>query len=1102
MRLKLAVFLTFFFIANCPAMDNMTLTIPLSGGTGPYFLEHSPIIVETDVVSSGDTILIRGRDYRIDYNNGYIILSDSLPDYDTLVVTFQPSPITVRRSFTRYRPIAYESRDTLISQLELKPRSYGSNLDIFGSKGFAVNIGDIGEPSLTQSLDLNISGQLARDVYIRGSVSDRNFGSSSSGGTRSLDELDKILLSVESKNFRGDFGDLELSGVNGSLLDYQRKLTGLDITANTGGFTGKSSLAFSPGEQVEIFFYGSDGKQGPYILDTETTMSSSLGEVFLPGTEEVYLDGVKLTRGVENDYTIDYYERYVQFMPGNIITSDSRITVKIQLAPEGYRRSFYHINSFYDSGFKIGAQYVGEHDDKANPRNFELGQAERSALAAAGSVQDSAYVSGAKFVGAGEGEYLLVTDSSGNQYYDFVGDNAGDYTVSFSRVGAGEGEYEYAGAGEYLFVGEGGGAYSPVLYYPLPESRDFGSIIIGKPGDIYLNGELAISKYDKNTLSDVDMIQTGIGFSGNLGWKKDSLTFWGKSFYAQLLDMKLRLLDSEFTSPGILNRTEFFREYNIPQAKSYSSERLVEVKSGYKTVSNETIDFGGGYFQNDQYRARRGYGLFNLLVFPRLMIIGSSELSHSEDRYTGTKSDWNKYETGVKVIDSRFKPSAFYRHELNDGLLLSGYGYESDEYEGGVELVPGGGFTTSSKFVYRDQQYAESENQWRKQYDRYSLEQGINYGSSGAKFTGQLNYSRVYQKQSYPDIEKLVRNMGSLKLNYNTPDIGFTFYENINGTGQINRAREYVYVGDGKGDYRRDGEDYVPEQGGDYIEVIRQLGETNQIGGYEISGGLRARLNTKVLTSDKILSRITLDGDFSHRLNLSSDTQLDFEHLVPFSGYDESEMSYKTFSYKQRSTLRLNKAGDYLRHTFSSSRSDGSDYLYENLSDRENSNGAEIKLFSRSIVGVLGAGQYATEKRWLYSGNVDIEKIEARLVPEIRPSRAIRIELPLGYSTEDEKVKDLIVDSYSVGVRTVANFKNIGRLEVDGVYTRVEVDTDNAFVPYVVAGGKKPGDNFNLLVSTRFKLNSYSRIEIRYTYKELGDGYDNSTLKIEARAEF
>lgn len=1106
MRLILAVILSFSVSAGIYASSDLKLTLNGMGSAGPYRLNHTHILVNSEQVMLNGAKLSRNADYRIDYNDGFLMFFKSIGQADTLEIHYKVVPIEIRDSYTLRKPVAYEESDTaLYTQTPSTPKQPGGNLDIVGSKGFAINIGNVGEPSLTQSLDLGITGQLTRDVFVRGSVSDRNFGASSSGASRSLDELDKIFLSIESKHFRGDFGDLELAGLSGSLLDYRRKLTGLNLNANGGNFSGSTALAFSPGKQVEIFFFGINGKQGPYILNAPGVSTSAVtGEVFLAGTEEVYLDGVILARGSENDYVIDYYERYIQFTPRNVITSNSRITVKIQLAPEGYRRSFYHVNAIRDGKFQIGVQYIGEHDDKASPRNFDIGTAEREAIADAGQFQDSAFVSGADFVGSGAGDYVLAVDSLGVSYYEYVGPDSGDYRVSFSRVGQGLGDYEYAGTGKYLYVGDAKGSYQPIIYYPLPETRDHGSIFFKRSGDIYVNSELAVSRYNRNSLSDKDELLVGAGFLGTAGVKKSNIDFFNRTINAEIFNLKIRSLDSEFSSPGIIDQPEFFRDYNLPEIRTVAGERLYEIHSGAVSQSSERLLFGGGVFDGDLYRAKRAFARFNLLVRDGLMFIGNSELAGSEEKSSGRSSDWNKYETGLETLRGRIRPAIFYRHELKDGIFSTADGYLADEYEASIAADPLNRISTVSKIIYREQQHVDSAENREREFDRYKIEQEIKYGRTGSRFTAEFKYARMYQENYFPLSEKLTRNMGDFKLNYNIPDFGFTFYESVNAAGRILRAREYVFVGDGKGDFRRDGDDYVPEPGGDYIEVIRNLGEgeVGSLGNYEISGGLRVRLNARILTSDKILSRISYDSDLNHRTNLSDAEQLQLKYLSPISRFNPDDMTYKTYDFRQRTTFKLNMSGDYVRHTLKLSRSDGSNYQFENLSDRANSNAADIRLFSRSSIGFQAAGEYASEKKWLYSGNVDLIKTLIRFVPDFRPLNTVRVEIPLEYAAEKERIKNLKIDSYAIGIKTTLNIRNYGRFEFDGGYTRVELDGQNLFIPYIVAGGKKPGDNFNGLVTARFKLNSYSRMEFRYTYKELGDGYNNSTLRLEARAEF
>jgi hypothetical protein len=1106
MRLIAALIPALFITGSALATGDISLVLPGNGSPGPYLLPYNHIIVNSETIRLKGKLLSPDSDYRFNYNDGFIVMTDTLASSDTLDIEFQVVPIDIKKSYVQYQPVAYIASDTVAAVTPSRASQWSSDLDIIGSKSFAINIGDIGEPSLTQSLDLNITGQLTRDVHIRGSVSDHNFGSSS-GATRSLEELDKIFLSVQAKNFQGDFGDLELTGVDRSLLDYQRRLTGLDISANADGWNGKGALAFSPGKQAEMVFYGIDGKQGPYLLQSQEFSSSmTTGNVFLPGTEEVYLDGIKLERGNENDYTIDYYEGYIQFTPRNIITSNSRITIKIQYSPEGYRRNFANVNGFRESSWKFGGQYIGEHDDNMNPRNFEMGESERQAIQNAGAIQDSAYVSGVKYVGDNQGDYIQAQDSLGNTYYEYSGTEQGDYTVSFSRVGEGRGDYEYAGTGRYLYVGQGNGAYLPLVYYPLPENKDYGSIILNKTGDIHVESELAISRYDRNSLSSKDNLLNGIGFLGIAGWSKKDINILNKSFSGELLKLRIRSLDNEFSAPGIIDQPDFFRQYNLPRIRTATGERLYEISSSGGNLQGESYSLGGGLFENDEFDAHRGSAGFSLLTIGSYMLSSKAELVESKDKRTGRISDWNIYNAGLGATGGILRPQLAYSHEINDGLLLGEGtdGYKADQYQAGLTAYLSSKITSNSKLTLRTQHYPDSMAGWQKQFDRYQVEQGVKYGGAGSPFNVELTLARFYQKQQYPFGEELIRNMGDIKLNYSSRNLGFTYYESVNGTGRILRAREYIFVGEGKGNYRKDGEDYVPEAGGDYIEVIRQLGEsgTDQVSGYEITGGLRITLSGQAISSDNFLSRLSLDSDLSHRTNLKGNVNLQAKYLAIVNSFEPDAMSYKTYDFRQRTTYRLNPTGDYLRHTYKASRSDGNDFQFENLRDRSQANILDLKLFSREVIGFLISGETSSQKRFLYSGNVDLQRSAGRINPEIRPVQALRLDFPFVYSTEKEKINNYDIKSYLIGLQATFNIRQYGRFEFNGDYTRVDINNENIFVPYVAAGGKKPGDNYSLTGSARFKLNSYSRLEMRYSYKKLGDGYTNSTLRLEARAEF
>ena len=1108
MRRYLGVILTVVLVGLAEGGQLIQLQLPGMGSTGPYLLGYEHILTGSEQIEYHDSLLTRETDYRLDYNYGVLILNQPVPPTDTLDVQFAVAPIRLKKSYSWMSPVAapQQGSDTTAfadDPPSLGPRMWNSQLDIVGSKGFAINVGNIGEPALTQSLDLDITGQITSDVYLRGSISDRNFGQSS-GATRSLDELDKIFVTVEAKNFRGDFGDLELHGVPNSLLDFQRKLTGLSVSGRSGDYHGSTALAFSPGQQIELFFYGVDGKQGPYLLTSSSSSNPTLDQVFLPGTEEVYLDGIRLKRGTENDYTIDYYERYINFTPKRLITSRSRITVKIQIAPEGYRRSFYNASFFSDKKVSVGFQYVGDKDDKNNPRNFDLGESERQAISRAGGFQDSAFVSGVKYAGDSLGYYVQSVDSLGHPYYEYAGFNRGDYIVSFSRVGDGLGEYEYAGADKYVYVGQGNGAYLPRIYYPLPESRDYGSIIVKADGNLHLGSEFAFSRFDRNMLSQQDDPLNGLGFLGDAGWKVPERQWGGKTWDINLFSLQARVLNDQFTVPGILDRPEFFRDYNLPQDRPAVGEKLFEFQTGAASDRGDRLAAGGGVFEDSDYRAHRALGQLNYIVLGNFQLTANTELTSSKNKATQRISDWNKYDAGISYIKGGLQPGVKLSHELNDGLLSSADGYRSTEYESFVNTYIIRNIETGSKVIFRRQDYfAQDSDSWAKQFDQYQLMQNIKYTSKSSGLNGELTVSRLYQKSVYPADEKLTRNIGDLKVNYNSDDVGVTFYESINGTGQLNRAREYVFVGEGKGDFRKDGEDYVPEPGGDYIEVIRQLGEGSPdlLSGYEVSGGVRLRLQARAFAEQPWAKNLSLDSDLSHRTNFNSSAGLKFNSLNPFQSFSSSDMTYKSYDYRQLITYRLSVRGDYIRHTFKSSRNDGADYEFESLNDKSLSNALDLKVLSGQEVSLLFSGERASENRQLYSGLVELSRYKVGLTPEYHPNNSISVGVPFAYASEDEKLQNYNIKSYTTGLKTVVNFHQTGRFELNGQYTRVNTQSD-AFIPYVAAGGNKKGNNFSGYATARFKLNSYSHLEFRYSYRRLGDGYSNSNLRLEAKAEF
>ena len=85
-----------------------------------------------------------------------------------------------------------------------------------------------------------------------------------------------------------------------------------------------------------VEFKGVDGKQGPYKL---TSGDGGRDIVILAGSERVWLNGLRMVRGENNDYTVDYDIGELTFMPRHLIYFDSDIYVEYQYSDAQYNRS-------------------------------------------------------------------------------------------------------------------------------------------------------------------------------------------------------------------------------------------------------------------------------------------------------------------------------------------------------------------------------------------------------------------------------------------------------------------------------------------------------------------------------------------------------------------------------------------------------------------------------------------------------------------------------------------------------------------------------------------------------------------------------------------
>jgi len=295
------------------------------------------------------------------------------------------------------------------------------------------------------------------------------------------------------------FGDLEISFDETQFINFTSRFEGIK-----GEWYGRNrfqgALAISKGKQSSNEFSGSEGKQGPYII---TVANVGTAVQIIPGSEEVYLNGVALSRGT--DYTIDYSAGSITFTSRHFINSNSLIYVKFQYSDEEYRQNMYFSSSRIDLLPKLTLNHhmIIQNDDRDNPLQDGFTPEDKEILKEAGD--EPAWTEGIIEVEPGEGLYEKVIEDE-VEYYRYVGPNAGgEYLIHFTYVGQGEGDYRQVTPSSFEYVGPDQGSWIPMRLLPSPQYQANYDIGLQWDGGFYeVMGEGIFSKFDRNTFSTLD----------------------------------------------------------------------------------------------------------------------------------------------------------------------------------------------------------------------------------------------------------------------------------------------------------------------------------------------------------------------------------------------------------------------------------------------------------------------------------------------------------------------------------------------------------------------------------------------------------------------
>ena len=808
-------------------------------------LEHRHIDATSLVVSHGDRRLLAGRDFLLDVAASCLTFPDPRAflgarleiDYE-----YFPFPLAVRYAHREQAPLdlaAAVPPDTVIP-VERRERvagaapGAGGRLQIRGNKSFAVRVGSNRDASLSQSLDLDVSGEVASGVELRAILTDRDLPLQPAGDTETLDQLDKVMLEVRSRSMAATLGDYDVTAFGGSFLSYSKRLSGVKGEGKAGGREFVLAAALAKGEFISFPVPAIEGKQGPYVL---ADAAGNANIVVVAGSETVWLNGERLTRGENNDYTIDYSRAEITFTARRLITRDSRITADFEYTTESFKRNFYVGGAraaLFDGKFTLGASVVSESDDAGDPL-APLTDSERTVLAAAGDTLRSTAAQGGVFVGAGEGDYLAIGGVDGEPLrYQYAGDGRGDYRVSFLNVGLGAGDYSDSltagGARAYRWVGTGSGSYEPGRILAAPESHQVLDLTgQSRFGALEFTGEFAASGLDLNTLSAVDDLDNGGLAAGLRAAYAPTVTVAGREVRIAARG-GYRDVGADFRTLGRIRPADYAYSWNAPANAFARGERLTDGGLDVTPIAGLTVGADLSATEGDAFAgrrtgatvtlARRLAGRFRLertsgeeKVVSGAVADSSAALAADRDR---------AYEYGeLSTAIGRFTPRAHYERDERiewRGAVRSGLGYTV--FGGGTEVRLPARSRFSVDLRRRNDRAIGTGAPWAATVDAfeqsYRLEiPRVSTVSVSGGFTRRTAEDRLRGTEQVSDLVQL-----DVVHSSQGGGIESETHADVTTTDVSGDDQELVYAGEGQGVYDEYGRYVGP--GGDY--VLRKVG--------------------------------------------------------------------------------------------------------------------------------------------------------------------------------------------------------------------------------------------------------------------------------------
>ncbi len=344
-------------------------------------------------------------------------------------------------------------QDTLTPAKNVNTDKTGTLINFHGEKLFSAS-GTDNNADVFQSTSIVLSGKTENGWEVEGLLYDDKLKPTEDLYTIGLSDVNTAYLVIHRIKDSFVFGRFNLYGksVDGGMIKYNYSHMQFTVGGGkTRGPTGTFDTIIIP----------------PYNVPVKITLKNIQYFTIVEHSEEVYING---RRASKKEYSIDYTGCVITLYP-------------IETPPEINLHIEFEYHSIFENPYIYGTEFSYKH------RLFQTQVKWLSENTMNKVVYDS---TGGIFLPDGGGDYDKV-----DSIFVYRGNGKGHYRVFF-RVDTLEGAYRYDERGFYVFVGNGMGNYSPVVFNRPPLLRDLKEFSFKAGANIYTKFKY-ISSFIKTT---------------------------------------------------------------------------------------------------------------------------------------------------------------------------------------------------------------------------------------------------------------------------------------------------------------------------------------------------------------------------------------------------------------------------------------------------------------------------------------------------------------------------------------------------------------------------------------------------------------------------